>query len=493
MKNTVQMYYRYLLSRNKRMYMILFIFLFLIMPFMVLVRINAKNEYIEIAQMLAASGCVLSFVSPIYFFRHVFWKRSADVYFVLPIERKTLFKSTFLFSVLSYLIPLYIMYYIAVFLCFIIGNTSGIEMALIMPLMLTIIFVTISCIITWIVSFSNNLLDAIVISGMFFFLPYLFCQNLNTYLFSLFQDIMVGNGTYINEIGSYLLVDQVLVIWQYAKMLTWLLTDRAMYTMSMADSVALWPLIYWAIIGVVAWFGSCHLYTKRKQEQSEQRTTKWYGYPLLAVFLICIMSLDIFTNLDLVGLISPFIIVFSLYNVLLFLAQRKMKLRVRTIIAFFFIFLFCYGFTQTMQATKAFHLVDEELQVDNLKTLQLTIRYEEQQDHLLLVVGYDKQGNAIEKKVSEVQINAQHNEMMEYIVGIQKQLINNGISNNDHEYVCYLSFYFSEKHNSLFGLFRSYHISSMEFMNTYHKFIYELSEKQAKGEIKGVLEYSIEE
>lgn len=497
MEYSVKKYCHYLLHANKRMYLIIFAFLCMIMPCMVFVNINAveyaKNAYVEVAQMLVASGCVLSFVSPIYFFRHIFWKRSADMYFGLPMDRKTLFKNTFLMSVGSYLIPLYIAYYAAVVLCVILGNTQDIGLALVLPLMLSIIFVTISCIVTWIVSFSNSLLDAIVISGLYFLLPYLFCSYFYSFLNSIFQNVMVGDGSYIYETVFHFINEQILVIWEYAIKLTWLVTNHADYRLVNADPVALWPLIYWAVIGVIAWFGGYHFYTKRKQEQSEQRTNIWCGYSLLSILVVVIMSLTMFTTFDIDQMILVIIIIFCIYNVLLFLAQRTMKLRAPNMIVFLCIILCCFGFSQAMIATKAFHSVEEELRVENLDLLNMEI-FSKNESTLTLVVGYDKQGNAVEKKVNNITIYANDEELMEQLIEIQKEtVISNQTNVMEEDGFVHVFFHFNEKNNRIKDLYRFYDIKNKGCFDSYQDFIYKLSEKQAKKEIKGVLRYSIDE
>ena len=124
MNNTRKQYNRYLFKTNRQVILTLSVFLFFIFPLMAFIRFSKNLTFESITELFAIAGCVLAISLPLYFFRNVYWKRSNDTYLALPIKRKDLFKCTFQVSVLSYLIPLFIMYYLAIIICICDGNTG---------------------------------------------------------------------------------------------------------------------------------------------------------------------------------------------------------------------------------------------------------------------------------------------------------------------------------------------------------------------------------
>lgn len=506
MNSTVKQYYRYLFNSNKDLFLILFVLLGLVFPLAAIVKLNNTLDYKEFADLFLMVGCILAPVSTIYFFRHLFWKQSTDAYFAIPMKRAKLFKSIFWFSQLAYLVPLYIVYYITFIICMFDKNTtSNIAFyAFIMPFILSVLIVVVACICAWIVSFSNNVIDAITISTFYFILPFLLNQFLQKFIDNIFEMIFVGNGTFSIELAPLIMKDKVFNIWWYGDSLTGLTSYK-----TMNSQVEFWPLFFWAIVGIIAWYRAKQSYTKRKQEVSEQRTKKWFGYPLLSATCIFFFMLSTYATMQFSTTIMPTILLFFIFIGVMCVYQRKIHIRIRYVGIFLCMGLCCFGFTQVMIRTKGFHFVDELIQIEQTDNINLSfsnidkLTYED--TIMKIVIGYDEEGNVIEKNVNHISLRLKDRNMMIESIELQKktiELCKHYLEQNENdEYDADSSITFileedeqeeSQKQQDILR-YREYKLPNEQIKRIYGDFIYDVSAMQARGELHNVVYYEVKD
>lgn len=98
-----QQYFKYLYKSNRRLLILIWAILFICICFFTTIfTINDFTAYSEVQTFVTAMsgfcGISISMFVPIYFFRFLYRKRSCDLYFGLPIRKKELFSTTFLFG-----------------------------------------------------------------------------------------------------------------------------------------------------------------------------------------------------------------------------------------------------------------------------------------------------------------------------------------------------------------------------------------------------------
>ena len=91
MMNDFKAYLRYYVNSNKRLLILVFIILFLIMPFFTFNYMGLPRGpysldtfytgFIALGAATCAGGCILSYLLPIYNFRYLYKKRSHEMYF----------------------------------------------------------------------------------------------------------------------------------------------------------------------------------------------------------------------------------------------------------------------------------------------------------------------------------------------------------------------------------------------------------------------------
>ena len=101
-----QQYFKYLYKSNRRLLILIWAILFICICFFTTIfTINDFTAYSEVQTFVTAMsgfcGISISMFVPIYFFRFLYRKRSCDLYFGLPIRKKELFSTTFLFGYLA--------------------------------------------------------------------------------------------------------------------------------------------------------------------------------------------------------------------------------------------------------------------------------------------------------------------------------------------------------------------------------------------------------
>lgn len=475
-------------------------------PLRAIIQINSTFRYDAVGVDLVNTGSVLAIISPIYFFRHVFWKRSTETYFAMPIKRKTLFSSTFWFSQLVYVVPLYIIYYITFFIGMFDSDSTQdiIVYAGLIPLLLLILFLTISCITTWIVSFSNTLLDGIGISVGYVIFPYVFSNTVYNFLIKLYQIICIGDGSYVDEFPPFKIIRESLNIFWYGNALTYKMAK------TIEDyHVSFWPLFLWAIAGGITWYWAKHNYMIRKQESSEQRTSKWYGYPLICIAYLSFIMLAIYTTTQLSTVILPTIVLFFVFIGVMCVFQRKIRVHLRHIGCFLCVLLCCFGLTQVMLYTKGFQLVKEVIQIDQAEDVVVSIQrdYAKNSNPLLtIVIGYDENGDVIEKKVEHISIHVKDKEHISELIDLQKKTIEvyeqlnlskDAYSTIDSSFITFIINgevdKDAERDYSNIPCYRSYHLPYEQMIRVYGDYIYQISAMQARGELNDVVSYEVYE
>lgn len=184
-----QQYFKYLYKSNRRLLILIWAILFICICFFTTIfTINDFTAYSEVQTFVTAMsgfcGISISMFVPIYFFRFLYRKRSCDLYFGLPIRKKELFSTTFLFGYLAILIPIAV-YFLSTSIIasqFMNVLSSTILMNIKVMGFFAIFMLCIQAIICFLCIRCNTMMDALFISGTYVILPFILYISMNIFL-----------------------------------------------------------------------------------------------------------------------------------------------------------------------------------------------------------------------------------------------------------------------------------------------------------------------
>lgn len=202
-----QQYFKYLYKSNRRLLILIWAILFICICFFTTIfTINDFTAYSEVQTFVTAMsgfcGISISMFVPIYFFRFLYRKRSCDLYFGLPIRKKELFSTTFLFGYLAILIPIAV-YFLSTSIIasqFMNVLSSTILMNIKVMGFFAIFMLCIQAIICFLCIRCNTMMDALFISGTYVILPFILYISMNIFLKEQVNVITLGYGNYIEYI-----------------------------------------------------------------------------------------------------------------------------------------------------------------------------------------------------------------------------------------------------------------------------------------------------
>ncbi|MEG0274101.1 MAG: hypothetical protein RR690_03135 [Longicatena sp.] len=374
MTNEIKRYVTYFAKSNLRVFILEMIIMFILIPFVVYNEANSLSDlshgreyFTTIAFMSIFIMFVLSIGTPLYIFRYLHRKQSCDLYFSLPIKRSHQFIVHYILGALLALIPLYINGFVATFIVCI-GNPNLIISALGFFGTLTISFLVLYSFFTFLVLKCNNLLDSIIISGAYVVLPIIMIMSLGIYLSSRFLQVFVS---YIYIANELVFVQKIFTFISYPFVTLYYFIDGNNYLLYITTIEIIMYSILWLLVGVFVFYIARKAYIARREEDAEQRSTALCTYPFVIMastisFVLLVFALD-------VSKVAPTIIIFILYIIMIFFANRKIKLRLKDILFFFFIYVFVFGFSFAFQQTKAFGLVKEVPSLGNVISANVEI------------------------------------------------------------------------------------------------------------------------
>lgn len=386
MNKQIKNYMRYYLRDNKRLLFLVFIILFMMIPFLAFNVSFLSNDVSNdgaFSIMAAAScigGCALSFLVPIFNMRFLFMKRSCDLYFSLPITRKDLFHMQYFSGILAMLLPLSINYLLGSIVLIIsslldsgIGlYTSYLLIAILLFYVVLVIFIVVLySIFTFISTICNNLIDNILIAGCAVVLPFILYYVLQYFISNQIGQVLSGityNG--YNEFYGMNIVLQVLS--PLSVLYTALYNIVELFMVETLDFMGVtYLMIYWIVVGCFAYVFAKKYFIARKQEAAEQRTTHILTYPLIIVLVTLSILLMIMTGN--MGVVIPTIMAFMAYCCMIFFSKRVIKLKLGNIITFIVIFAVSASFSFAFYKTNGFGRIREFPVVDNIKVAYIDV------------------------------------------------------------------------------------------------------------------------
>lgn len=370
-----QQYFKYLCKSNRRLLLLLWAILFIcICFFTTILTINTFTNFNEVQLFVSAvsglCGIGISMLVPIYLFRFLYRKRSCDLYYGLPIRKKELFATTFLFGYLAILIPI-VVYFL--FTSIIAGLFMNVMFAMLLTslkivTLLAIFMLCIQAIISFLCVRCNTMMDTLFISGTYVILPLIFYFSTDIFLSQQVDVITLGYGNYIEYIFN---MDTIL---------TYLSLPYA----ALRNIVFITPnwlsIFYWILLSMIALYFAYRYFINRKAEDSEKRTTFWLGYPSIIVIVTLCLILAVQTTSG-VSLLVFLTIIFFIYLFLVFFSKRKISLNIKTIAVFVGLLIGSAAFGQAFQYTHCLGMVEELPRIDAVKSVNIEVGMNENMNH----------------------------------------------------------------------------------------------------------------
>lgn len=451
LNNETKQYARYLLNSNKRLYFIIWISLFVVTPFLIILS-NATDSGLQaLIAFTIFFGCALACLTPIFLFRFIYLKRSSDLYFSLPIERKKLFSITFFTGFIAVLIPVIINILIIVILSHTLIDTSN-RISIFSILTTGIMMFALYGIITWVVQQCNNLLDGILVSGSYIVVPVIFLAALMVFLNNQFSSFMVASGSYIAEIPFHNVIPNLLSIPYSAVSGTWLIFRNPVTSFT-------WIIqIYWLVVGIVFALFAKRSFIRRMQEDSEQRTTVWWVYPLIiGVLTFCLILLIVNANMPIASIVISSISVFILYLCMVFFSRRKIQITLRIVLLFVALYAGSYMFSIVFQKTQGFQIVKEIPNADNISKISIEYYSQDYENGQVIPFKAKYHAGDKEKTVNIYNFSAigENKKEIDEILTAQKEIIERKPDENELKNTLYIKYELKNKAS----IFRYYEIN----------------------------------
>lgn len=322
-------YFNYLVTQNKKQLLVLFLLGFTFVPVITMINVDPYNMDNPYSYGSSLSGFILysvlliglTYIVPLFNYRFIQYKRSCDTFLSLPIKRETLFNTVTVFS----LALMYVPYIINVILGAIVLIVKGYPFVIgsfIAYLVISLLLVSVLYFMnTLIVLKCNNSIDSVICMIGYSLLPvviYLaFAEFMDMYTFGV-------NGFYNFD-------------WPQSIHTMIASTGFFLYhAFSIATNQAFnycWCVFYLAL-GLVFGAWSAITFVKRNAESSEQISDSQWMYRLL-IPLYAFFTLTFFTvSAGMSDTIITVIVVFIIYSVATFIANRKVALSKWSIVAF---------------------------------------------------------------------------------------------------------------------------------------------------------------
>lgn len=364
MNKTTGNYFKNMFLRKKKLLMLYTFICFMAYPFILIVTRMTEhyarysyNVYM-VSQLMFGGACfvlgALALVLPIFSFKFSFTKRNVDTFFSLPINRRHLFKSHFFAPMIGAMVPLLLNYLIGaavmVGMCSVPLHT--VFELLLLLLMAFVFFMIIYSVNTFFVLHCNNLLDACVIGGSLIFLPILVYTALYVFLNS--QIVSTGMVSIEYDLPE--------IVLNLLNPYTTLVRLQSLINISFTPELYLdfsdYPfiyLIYYLIIGVLAYVGASRQFKKKKGEDAEQLTTSFITYPLfINVGMISFIILFNFVRAELIEAILWILVLFVIFVIVNGIAKRSMHLQKSMVLSFVVILTVVSGFNYISKETEFF-------------------------------------------------------------------------------------------------------------------------------------------
>lgn len=337
---------------------------------------------------LLISTCILAYVLPLFQFRFLMKRSHSDLYLSLPIERKRLFYVHYLIG-LCYMGVMVLMLGMAVFVMS--AHDYGIVPTLgqsglyfigygwIIVMLVVIFLVLGACLYTFFTACiirCHNVLDGLLICGAYTLLPLLMYYSLLIFYNTMREHLLIASYGYewsllLSSSDAHINVLAALtsIPWQ---MNEWV----KLFFLGEIDAQVEWTLLLlellvWVGIAIFAYRNGVDYFVHLKSEESEQPTKSLFTYPLLIPFvsfwlLLAVGDGTLFHMMNLV--------LFVLYLLAHFFAQRKIALSWRMIAMFVVLLCISNGLYHLGYATNGFNLIHEMPQRERIQSVQVEVQ-----------------------------------------------------------------------------------------------------------------------
>lgn len=428
MKNETKNYCRYFIKRHTKLILLISTLLFLTLPFLAFTKGGIRlfsyssQETIDLmgfASTLSFCAFVLAAIIPNIVFKFLHKRNSCDLYFALPMNRKTLFSLQYILGLGMALIPLTLNVILVLVIILVrYAGLLGIDL-LIYIMLVYILFFALYSIITLLIIKCNNTLDAILATIGVIFLPMILLLTLRIFL------NMQVNAIYVSVNTSFQEVFDISILFRYISPIT-----CSKYFASYLDSRVvlslseyILPLCYWFILGFVSLYFARKTFIQKKEEDVEQRTISLLIYPLM--ILIIMISLIIITfdmQMEMSDRITSTLVILVVYMISNFIWRRKIQFKIKELLMFGAIYGAVFGFTLAFQSTTGFGLLSEIPNQSEIDKVDILIN----SDNEYTSITYDEEEIDLFQYYVNKQIPIYEKELIKDIVNIQKSCIEIG-------------------------------------------------------------------
>ena len=307
------------------------------------------GNYSVSIQFMLIMSIVMTYVLPVLLFSFVHRRRSADLYFALPISRKEQLITNLLFAFGC----IFGVFVLGAFILYI-PSASAVRFVYVLKMIAAAALCFASLILihsAWNL-IANNLFDGIVMIAAWSVLPLLIYLAITSFA----STMVAGQSTHsIPEIGMWLSPLAMSI--------------RNLFNVSdeiLEPSIPYFILIaLWGVIGAI---GCGYHFINRKSERAEQLSDDPLAYPLIIntyAFGILIMLADEFVSERSMELISLYLLLLFVYVVAQFVYRRKIRITPKILITFGLWTAAAFVFASTAFYTRGFGLADRYSINDN--------------------------------------------------------------------------------------------------------------------------------
>ncbi len=273
----------------------------------------------------AVGSYILCFAMPIYLLKFLHSKKAADTYFALPITRKELLSSCYIFEYITIVVPLEITTLLGTLLFKPVQahsiSFSGILLIMLVEAFIVFVLLALNSLIVMV---TNTTLDALIISAAYHVLPFVLMMAVTIVL----DTFVVGFN--LMSIGDYYWLSPDIEILR--------LFERALEVIDyqFLDRGSIGLLIYLGVLGTLCFLGSYKLFDLRKAENAEEKSSSMFAYPLIrhlyvAILLLCV-SISLYSSQDYTFIVVLDIIILVFYIISGFVYERKLAINKKNII-----------------------------------------------------------------------------------------------------------------------------------------------------------------
>lgn len=424
MSREIKNYIRYFFRSNRRLMILEFILLFVLLPFVAYNQISwsagqdmeTQRQMILVTTAITSilAALVLAFVTPLYIYRFVFKRQSCDLYYSLPICRSRLFSLQFILGALLAMIPLCFNYLLD-FILLGFSISTNLWSVFIFYLVLFLMFLSLYSIISLLVVKCNNLMDAFLVSGAYMVLPLLVFLSLMGFLSTQIAHLFVGSAG-----GTMEFINPELIMGVLSLPVTMFYDGVLIATESpfSTEWIGIALFIYWIIVGCLCFYLGQKTFVKRKEEDAQQRTTALCTYPfIINVFTVCLIMITFSSDSWSQAAFMTLFIIFVLYMVMHMFAKRSLRITWKNVVFFAAIYILTTGFSIMFQSTGGFGLLNEVPQTDKVKDINLIIRVNP--DNTIAETVEGNTASSSTEKVYEIKSQKDINSL----INMQKELI----------------------------------------------------------------------